>query len=475
MGAQVKSSVKAAQNPSFEPANASLLQRQCACGQHTIGGECEECREKGVLQRASNGPAPNTVPPIVHEVLRSPGEPLDPAARASMRPIFGKDFSHVRVHTNAKAAESARAINALAYTVGQDIVFGAGRYAPGSSHGMQLLAHELTHVFQQSGSHGIAHAQDAVVLRKKDKPKEKKKAEEDKGPKRLYEHRYRGRLITKYSVKGIDFLVGVFEQEISNIEANLNAIAAAIVAGNGRVSDEALKVKTCIIAPSTTRYATYKNKPVLVLAPSDANSETATHEIGHAIFDQYRRTSGQPKSTKDVGVIIADIYLRLSATTVVQDNERETSGNVKSADHPAGLWIADPSQWSKSLASEHPWDDADEFFASARKAYLLDQKGFRAAINKFTKLDSNVKGPAQELLAVLSQLVAGKVPKAPKVISGIAKAEEHIAGLSEASKVESSLGARIREISEQLEWTLDPSTIPREKPPGPSIEAPEPF
>ncbi len=90
------------------------------------------------------------MPPIVHEVLRSPGQPLDEATRAFMEPRFGHDLSRVRVHTNAKAAESARAVNALAYTVGRDVVFGSGQFAPGTVAGQRLLAHELTHVVQQN-------------------------------------------------------------------------------------------------------------------------------------------------------------------------------------------------------------------------------------------------------------------------------------------------------------------------------------
>ena len=135
------------------PGVNGILQRKCACGNHTIaGGECAECRQKrvGNLQRAavSHGPV-NAVPPIVPDVLRSPGQPLDPAARALMEPRIGHDFSHVRVHTDASAAESARAVNALAYTVGRDVVFGAGQLAPGTTAGNRLLAHELAHVVQQ--------------------------------------------------------------------------------------------------------------------------------------------------------------------------------------------------------------------------------------------------------------------------------------------------------------------------------------
>ena len=141
------------------PSRSGFLQRKCACGQHTIaGGECAECKkEKGLLQRASLSPrgratgGEGKVPSIVHEVLRSPGQPLNAATRAYMEPRFGYDFSGVRVHTDAKAAESASAVNALAYTVGRDVVFGGGLYASTTHSGRRLLAHELTHVVQQRG------------------------------------------------------------------------------------------------------------------------------------------------------------------------------------------------------------------------------------------------------------------------------------------------------------------------------------
>lgn len=90
-----------------------------------------------------------SLPPIVNEVLRSPGQPLDSSAREYMEPRFGHDFSNVRVHTDARAAESAQAIDAIAYTGGRSIVFDRGRYSPASTEGRSLLAHELTHVVQQ--------------------------------------------------------------------------------------------------------------------------------------------------------------------------------------------------------------------------------------------------------------------------------------------------------------------------------------
>lgn len=92
------------------------------------------------------------IPPIVREVLASPGQPLDPETRAFMEPRFGHDFSRVQVHTDAKAAQSARAVNALAYAIGQNVVFAPGQYRPTTPAGQQLLAHELTHTVQQDFS-----------------------------------------------------------------------------------------------------------------------------------------------------------------------------------------------------------------------------------------------------------------------------------------------------------------------------------
>ena len=182
-------------NSPFAPGAArqsGVLQRQCAgCGNHTVaGGECEECN--------SNAPG------IVDEVLNSPGQPLNVATRTFMEQRFSHDFSgipavsrppataasgltvgshddpserqadqvaarvtsesrpvrqngqtvltdfsQVRVHTGPRAAESARALGARAYTVSNAVVFGEGQYAPETSTGRSLLAHELTHVIQQ--------------------------------------------------------------------------------------------------------------------------------------------------------------------------------------------------------------------------------------------------------------------------------------------------------------------------------------
>ena len=136
-------------------ARGGLLHRKYGCGRHS-GGCCTACRPTGVMLRpgAVDTTAEGAAPPIVHNVLNSPGRPLESGVRASMEHRFTYDFSRVRVHTDERAAESSRAVGATAYTVGRDVVFGAGQYSPGTVEGRELLAHELTHVVQQGDRAG---------------------------------------------------------------------------------------------------------------------------------------------------------------------------------------------------------------------------------------------------------------------------------------------------------------------------------
>ena len=183
-----------------------LQRKTCSCGRPIVAnGKCAACSKKRAkLQRravtSQNGP--QNAPPIVHEVLRESGRPLPPATRAFMEPRLGHtlsnhstsrvsptvaktglqigeandpfereaektpnaimhfptpqashhDLSHVRIHTGIKATQSANAVSARAYTVGRNIVFGAGQYQPETLSGQRLLAHELTHVAQQESS-----------------------------------------------------------------------------------------------------------------------------------------------------------------------------------------------------------------------------------------------------------------------------------------------------------------------------------
>ncbi|MGB8217853.1 MAG: DUF4157 domain-containing protein [Candidatus Methanoperedens sp.] len=130
-------------------ASGTKIQRKCP--------RCREDKKDEKLQaKVVSDHTPEVTPQIEANInaLKGGGQPLPESTRAFYEERFGHDFSQVRVHTDAKAAESARAMNAMAYTVGRDVVFGEGQYVPSTYAGRKLLAHELTHVVQQRGMQG---------------------------------------------------------------------------------------------------------------------------------------------------------------------------------------------------------------------------------------------------------------------------------------------------------------------------------
>lgn len=138
------------------------IQRVCGCAKGN--SEAAESYQGRIERPSANGRDPGSVPPLVHQVLQSSGTPLDSSTRGFFERRFGHAFGNVRVHADAQAGESARAVNALAYTVGNDVVFAAGMYAPHTSAGRELLAHELTHTLQQDAGSGSWGQHDGLTL-----------------------------------------------------------------------------------------------------------------------------------------------------------------------------------------------------------------------------------------------------------------------------------------------------------------------
>jgi uncharacterized protein DUF4157 len=135
----------------------SRLQRKCTqceeeqIQQQPMDEKKEEEEEPSLQAKEVPGRLPEVGPAAQSQIdgLRGNGQPLPDSVRAFFEPRFGQDFSQVRVHTGGKASETAQATQAKAFTIGQDVVFGSGEYAPDSWNGRKLLAHELTHVIQQ--------------------------------------------------------------------------------------------------------------------------------------------------------------------------------------------------------------------------------------------------------------------------------------------------------------------------------------
>jgi hypothetical protein len=152
-GPVVEGTVSASERP-----KETLISRKCE--------ECEEDEKKSMQRKPDSqlGPAVNGgAPALVDRALASQGRSLDPWTRAFMESRFNQDFGHVRIHAGPAAGDSARAVNALAYTVGSDVVFRPESYAPETAEGRRLLAHELTHVVQQAGAGGARGLPEAAA------------------------------------------------------------------------------------------------------------------------------------------------------------------------------------------------------------------------------------------------------------------------------------------------------------------------
>jgi hypothetical protein len=157
------------------PPPISRLQRKCAQyeDEEVQRQPMKEEEEEASLQsKEVPGHSPQDTPAVRAQIdgLRGGGQPLPESTRAFFEPRFGRDFSQVRVHTDAQAAESARAVNARAFTLGRNVVFSAGEYSPQTNEGRRLLAHELTHTIQQDTAGPTSVASPASHVQRKTPP-----------------------------------------------------------------------------------------------------------------------------------------------------------------------------------------------------------------------------------------------------------------------------------------------------------------
>ncbi|MDE2453031.1 MAG: DUF4157 domain-containing protein [Burkholderiales bacterium] len=149
----------------------ALLQRACACGGPSAT-TCPACARKKKLQRSTSGPAGSPTPMLGGaSALTRGGTALPATLRGSLGPLFGSDFSQVRIHDDAASHEAARQTRARAFTVGQHVHFGAGQFRPGNESGRRLIAHELGHTLQQQGAGG--GSEDELAIDAADSPLER--------------------------------------------------------------------------------------------------------------------------------------------------------------------------------------------------------------------------------------------------------------------------------------------------------------
>jgi Domain of unknown function (DUF4157) len=381
------------------------------------------------------------------------GRNLDAPVRLDMEARFGVELGQVRVHTDDRADASARGLHALAYTVGDHMVFASGRYAPSSIAGRALLRHELTHVVAQQAG-GPPRVQRAPAP----------------GPSRIGPLQLpwtgQGHTLFQLTANGIRVLVAVRDEFEQSIRAAVSAITKRIAADNALITDPAARVNTCIIAPTTTRFARYQGEPVLMLDPPDANATTAAHEMGHALFDHLgtrgRATGAVAGKAHNLLLRVADIFVRLASTKVY--TAKATAGAEEG--HPAGHWMVDPSQWSPGTKAEHPWQDPDEFFASGKAAHQTNRAALVRTIARFAKFDERVRAPGNELVALLDDLLGkGTLPAAGPPASRTEAARSALETITGVSNVEKTLSRKTA-----LGWLLIPESRPEPEETGPAEE-----
>ncbi len=256
---------------------------------------------------------------------------------------------------------------------------------------------------------------------------------------------------------GIQFLVGIDATDEKTIREIIPVLAKQIADDNKLINDASYQVKTCIISPTTTRFALYNDALVLMLHPPEADPGTVSHEMGHALFFYLAARSAtkseDASKAKNFRLQVAYIYRQLGNTkdiTVVGAEGKEKTMK-------AGYWIVDPSQWKPGGRFEHPQENPDEFFASAKEAYQMDRAALVERIDKFSEQDSRVREPAKELVSLLDAFLAtGKLPQKglPKERKGLA--EQALEKEQKVSKVEDTLSGR-----PVLEWLLNPDKRPK--------------
>jgi hypothetical protein len=401
-----------------------------------ISRQTEEEEEKLVQPRRNISTAAGVTSGIESSInsLKGGGQPLPESIRNYFEPRFGSSFSQVRVHNNSQAAHIAKSIDAKAFTTGKNIVFGAGQYSPQTTEGKTLLGHELTHVVQQNKILPVRTRLTTLATPCIQKTPYSQKITRRKGT--LFEK----------TMNGIQVRFFLYTGEIKKepqIIANLSSVTAQMKKMNRMIAAPAHKVNQLFIwTAATNGFRIVLGKPVVYLDTRTAinkDLQTVAHEMGHAVnysyIQRYKPTTGRKRrklTPENIIEMTADVFLQLQNTNSKKlANLGVKDPITKSMVIPVGLFMVDPWNWctlSKSKCkTEHPWQDFDEFFASAFSGYLLNSRELRKSIAKYGKMDAKIKLWGPKLLRLLKFFKTGRIPRSwYTVTSTPASIKKHI-------------------------------------------------
>jgi hypothetical protein len=437
----------------------------------TPGDWCEQEAERAAEQVAprsepslqtvaANSAPPLTVPPIVHEVTRSPGMPLDPVIRTFMEARFGYDFGQVRIHMDPAAAASAEAIHADAYTLGNHVVLDRGKYDPASDRGKRLLAHELAHVTQQrSNASPIVARQPAQRPTPPPAQAQAASAGQDRCSKldlsalQLPRTNRAGAQFFEVTVSGIRFLGALDAKQAGKVKSNAKAVAAEIGNLNRLITDPASKVNLVIVTDGISEFALLCNQPVLLIDPNEFTVETGAHETTHgvtAFLLQQSGTAGEHASgAKNFLDKMADIYLQLQSLTI-----EVSPGNTVYA-----TYLVDPQTLDPKAGSEHPGKNVDEFISSAVAVFSVSRAALEKKINEYGKRDPKIRAIGTQLINLLTSVVGKQVLPAKQLpaVSGTKEIEAEIKRIEPTTVVDEEVLTTHGPLTELL---FPPKTTP---------------
>jgi Domain of unknown function (DUF4157) len=444
----LRSPTQTKQPLSFTPVLTGLLQRKCiSCGQHMIaGGACTNCQQKRGLQRklsigASNDPLEleadriadrvlatptntnirktpphiqrftgqtasqtDVAPASVDRVLSSPGSPLDTGLQQDMGQRFGHDFSHVRVHTGTAAEQSAREVSAYAYTVRQDIVFSNGRFAPGTHEGRRLIAHELTHVVQQSGADMQANNQLPVSKSVQQHIMQRKKVPTDFGE-------FETTKFAEADGRGVEITLK-FAPDDSKVDAKKIALSQSI--RNTIASGDA--------------YALSPNQATKMVASGKSGAGYAIDTLEGANNPLYgeKNTLGPTQDLKDTpasaNTTTGPVNVGVNTNYELGYCYKEKPTDASKKKHPATLW--DKPRGGKKKGESMTFEtaalaiegtDKDKYYGSVKWGYKMEGTDAAPTVTK-TDIDSASKGtPTANFIEPAKLWNVGKTPGTIKV------------------------------------------------------------
>jgi Domain of unknown function (DUF4157) len=354
--------------------------------------------------------------PMIRGVTDSPGQPLDRDVRAAMESKLGHDFARVRIHAGERAAFSARALDASAYTLGQDIVFDSGQYSPRSDRGRRLLAHELVHVVQQREQGSLILARQPTPERTPPDAPEKTMPQQPAAPQQspaqqnpaqsdlcakvdlanlqLPRKNKAGGVFFEVTSKGIRFLVAVPAKQESKIRGKIDDVATQIARVKGFASAAPGRVALVIVTEGGSQFVSFCGQSALFIKPEEFTAGTGAHESMHDVTDvllhQSQGSGPQAGGAKNVLDQVADIFVQLGQLTIKVGKVEEAATN-----------IVDPQILNPKQTPEHPGDNMDEFFSSAVEVYTVYRALFLKKIEEFKKTNPQLKDPTDKLIKLL--------------------------------------------------------------------------